>query len=80
MKKIIKQNVGVDISKDDFKVFSIIEETFQTKILASRTFANSLKGCKDFLQWANAKTGEDLDLHVTMEATGDYHEHLCYLL
>jgi transposase len=80
-KTIFKQNIGVDIAKDDFKVvFSAFVETSRTKILGSRTFSNSLKGCKDFLDWATSKMDKSLELHVTMEATGIYHETLCYFL
>jgi transposase len=79
--KIIKQNVGVDIAKDDFKVvFSIIGEQLNKKILASRTFRNDLPGCKDFLQWIHSKKDNRLPVHVTVEATGVYHEQLCYYL
>jgi len=80
-KNIIKQNIGVDISKNDFKVaFSTIGSDLQKKVLGSRTFTNNLKGCQEFLQWSNAKKNGHLDLHVTVEATGVYHEHLCYFL
>jgi transposase len=78
---IIKQNIGVDIAKNDFKVvFSTLDETFQKKIVACRTFTNTFNGCKDFLQWANLKKNNALALHVTTEATGVYHELLCYYL
>ena len=82
MKKIIiKQNIGVDIAKDDFKVvFSTMGTNLEKRILGSRTFSNNHKGCRDFLQWANSKKDQQLDLHVTVEATGIYHESLCYFL
>ena len=78
---IIKQNIGVDIAKDDFKVvFSTLGEQLQKKIVGSRTFRNDFKGCKDFLHWACARKDKGLCLHVTVEATGVYHEQLCYYL
>jgi transposase len=78
---IIKQNIGVDMAKDDFQVvFSTFGEQFEKRIVGSRTFNNTFKGCNEFLQWANSKRNQGLNLHVTTEATGVYHELLCYYL
>ena len=43
--KIIKQNVGIDISKDDFKVsFWQLKSDQSTRIKGTRTFKNNLSG------------------------------------
>jgi hypothetical protein len=41
---IIKQNVGVDVSKDDFNVvFSTLTADYRIVVRASRTFANTMQ-------------------------------------
>jgi len=78
---IVKQNIGIDIAKDDFKVcFSVINQKMQIKVRGSRTFANSFKGFKEFAEWLNRKREMSDNLYFTMEATGVYYENLAYFL
>jgi len=78
---IIKQNIGIDIAKDDFKVcFSAMSGNFRIKILGSRTFSNNFKGFNEFLIWIKSKCKTSENLHFTMEATGVYYESLAYFL
>jgi transposase len=80
-KDIIKQNVGIDISKDDFKVcFSVMHSNLQIKILGSRTFVNSYTGFKEFLIWTKSKRKSSDTVYFTLEATGVYYEGLSYFL
>ena len=80
-KDIIKQSVGIDIAKDDFKVcFSVMNQKMQIKVRGSRTFANNFKGFKEFLEWLNRKRETSDNLYFTMEATGVYYENLAYFL
>ena len=53
MKRTVnKQNVGIDISKDDFKVcFYQRFDNEDQRIKAQRTFKNSLGGFHKFHQW-----------------------------
>ena len=47
--QIIKQNVGLDLAKDDFKAnFQQLFDTQTSRIKASRTFKNNLKSFKEF--------------------------------
>lgn len=79
--QIIKQNVGVDISKDDFKVcFYQLKSDHQHRIKASRTFKNTLSGFKGFVQWMAKHAAADLLIHITVEATGVYYEQLVHFL
>ena len=78
---MIKQSVGVDISKDDFIVYAellFVDQT--TKKLGGRKFANTPKGVKKFVEWLGKKSVTDVPLQVVMEATGRYHEVLAYYL
>lgn len=80
---VCKQNVGNDMSKDDFKVsFNQQFDNGTTRIKGSRTFKNNAKGFKQFVEWVNNKRCKDTDteVRVTMEATGVYHEQLAYYL
>jgi transposase len=80
-KSIIKQNVGIDISKDDFKIcFSVMSEFGKMTIKGSRTFSNNLRGFKEFLEWIINKRNSEKEIYFTMEATGVYHEGLAYFL
>jgi hypothetical protein len=47
--KVVRQNVGIDVSKDDFKVaFSVLTENFQVKVTGTHTFRNTRKGFEEF--------------------------------
>ena len=69
--KVIKQNVGVDISKDDFKVsFHQLKDNYQSRIKASRTFKNTLTGFKAFVQWMQRHSAKDVEIRITIEDSG----------
>ena len=79
--KVIKQNVGLDISKDDFKAsFHQLKDNHQSQIKASRTFKNTLKGFKAFIQWTQKHGAADPEIRITIEATGVYYEQLVHYL
>lgn len=79
--QVVKQNVGVDISKDDFKVcFYCFEANGRKYIKGSRTFKNTAAGFKEFLKWIEKKRIKDLEVHITLEATGVYYENLTHFL
>lgn len=79
--QVIKQNVGVDISKDDFKVcFYQLKQDQQSRIKASRAFKNTLAGFKEFAKWMDKHRATDIVLSITVEATGVYYEPLVHFL
>ena len=79
--KVVKQNVGVDIAKDDFKVcFYHLDENGRRFIKGSRTFKNTLSGFLAFMKWIEKHRVAELEVRITMEATGVYYEHLVYFL
>jgi len=88
-RQVIKQNVGVDISKDDFKVCFLqlllltkqdSTMTQKTRIKGSKTFKNTSAGFKSFLAWMEKHRDKTLCVRVTMEATGVYYEQLVHYL
>jgi len=84
MKRIvIKQNVGLDVAKKDFKVS--LHQLFLDqgrRIKSSKTFNNTLSGFKAFVKWIEQKRDKDLSVpvRITMEATGVYYEQLAHYL
>ena len=79
----VKQNVGVDISKDDFKVcYCGKTATIETVKLGSKTFINNEKGFVALLEWVCQKNKSDAEQlpTFTLEATGVYYEGLAYFL
>lgn len=78
---LIKQGVGIDISKDDFQVcFSVLTDGLDVKIKGSRKFKNTRCGFECFCDWFSSKQTTDLPISFTMEATGVYYEGLAYYL
>jgi len=88
-RQVIKQNVGVDISKDDFKVCFFQLFLSKTKnsgmiqgqrIKGSKTFKNNLAGFNNFVKWIEKNRDEKVIVQITMEATGVYYEQLVHYL
>lgn len=78
---IIKENVGMDISMDDFKVcFLAMKSDLSVVVKGSRTFANNQRGYTSFVGWVKKKVSSDSALTFTMEATGVYYEGVAYHL
>lgn len=78
---LIKQNVGIDVSKDDFKVcLSVMDYGIKIAKRGSHSFENNLSGFEDLMQWLDKKQVKELSLSFTMEATGVYYENLAYFL
>ena len=79
--KVIKQNVGIDVSKDKIDVsFSRLTSDFRTVVVSTRKFSNTAKGFKHLQDWVNGKMETGVSVHFTMEATGVYYEGLAYFL
>lgn len=79
--KVIKQNVGADISKDDFKVCLQRQSSDGRRFIkGTRTFKNTLKGFNAFVEWLQERQVEGVVLHITLEATGVYYEQLVHFL
>ena len=64
--EIIKQNVGIDVSKDHIDVtFSHLNADFRIIVVSTRKFSNSTKGFKQLQDWEKEA---DMSVHFTMEA------------
>lgn len=79
--KIVKQHIGVDSAKDDFKAcFMQRKDDGHNSIKASRTFENNLAGYKAFIAWVLSKACKESPVTFSIEATGVYHEGLTHFL
>lgn len=80
-KQIFKQNVGIDISKEDMKVnFQQLLSTQNVRIKGSKTVKNLLSGFKMLVNWIEKKRDKEVEVRITMEATGVYYEELANYL
>ena len=81
MKKVIKQNVGIDVSKKDLAVCLIfLYDDLSKKIKGTRKFGNNETGFKALLEWVEKKRDGGVPVDFTLEPTGVYHENLSYFL
>lgn len=77
--KAIELNVGADMSKKSFSIcITIRDENSRIKIVASKKFDNTKPGIEKFFEYVRLKNKWGLPVRITVEATGVYHEHLCY--
>jgi transposase len=75
MEKIIKTNVGLDISMETFwATITVSNHDYEIRHIKSSDFSNDEKGYKKMEEWLNQTGIEFNDLHFTMEATGVYYE------
>lgn len=73
--KVIKQSIGVDVAQKELVCsFGTLLDDLSFKIIARKTFANSLSGFKACLKWAKSLKNADTEVLFVMEATGVYHE------
>lgn len=78
---IIRQSVGIDIAKDDFKVcYGCLNIKMEQRFVSEASFDNSPKGMGSLILWLSEVLVSPNDLQVIMEATGVYHESLCHFL
>jgi len=79
--QILRQNIGLDVSKEEFEAnLVVLNEQLENRYMGRKVFNNTLKGIENFIEWANKKADPSVELEVTMEATGVYHENLAFSL
>jgi transposase len=78
---ILKQSVGIDVSKDKFQAcFSQRQLDKSFRIISSHSYACNEAGFADFSVWVEKHRKADVELYFLMEATGVYYETLAYYL
>ncbi|PLK43849.1 IS110 family transposase [Emticicia sp. TH156] len=78
---IIRQNIGIDISKASISV-CIAQKLLDQSVLfpSSKSFENTLSGFEKMNRWIQQFIDITVEVHYTMEATGVYYESLAYWL
>lgn len=79
---VVRYNAGVDFASGKFDVKLAAGYADNTrKIICSRKFENNAKGFKEFAVWITDKCKEKgVEIRISCEATGVYHERCCYYL
>ncbi len=78
---IIKQNVGIDVSKNELAIcFTVLLEDLSIRIKGTRKFKNTLSGFAKLLSWVENRKDSSLPVSFTLEPTGVYHENAAYFL
>lgn len=78
---ILRQTVGVDVSKDTLDVAIVkLTTTFEIKIVANKKTKNDKEGYDQILKWSQQYLEKEIPSGFTMEATGVYYEGFAYYL
>jgi transposase len=80
--KVTRYNVGIDFGSEQMDVKLAAQYQDGTrKILFSRRFENKESGFKALEVWIREKCRDkDVEIRISCEATGVYHERCCYVL
>jgi len=79
--KNLKQSVGIDVSKGDFKVcLGQIDESFNKEFTFSKAYENTTKSIRVFLKEIGKRVDTEKTVQFVMEATGVYHEALAHAI
>lgn len=77
---IMMYSVGIDVASDKIDVIFKESKDGVGKIKGSKRFSNDGKGFEELLRWSKKRQKDGHQLLFVMEATGVYHENLCYFL
>lgn len=80
--EVLKQVVGIDISKDDFfACYQVKDQRERIVIKGTKSFKNNNIGHEKFLLWCKKREKDTIPSTIyVMEATGIYYENLAYFL
>lgn len=81
MNKILKQCLGVDVSKKSLSlVVGLLTPSLQKEFKAGNDVSNDLSGFKELDRWLVNVLAPNVEFMVLMEATGTYHQKLAHYL
>ena len=79
--QIIKQSVGIDVSKDTLELcMSYLDINLYIQTIYTTTLSNTDKGVDQLLELIERYCEPSLEIHCIMEATGVYHERVAHRL
>lgn len=81
MKKIVKQDAGIDVAQKELVVtLGRVYDDLTQELYSHKKFPNTLRGFMALLLWIKKLSSKDTAVRFVMEATGVYHESLAYFL
>jgi transposase len=81
VKQILKQSVGLDISKDTIAACFCQQETeTPMRIVSNHVFKANAQGYRQMHQWIGKQCKQPASLQMAMEATGVYYEDVAYFM
>lgn len=81
METLLKQSVGIDISKDTFMAsICCIYQSGKMDFTTTEPFKNVKTGFNQFVKWVRKNSSKEVQITFLMEATGVYYEQLAYHL
>ena len=79
--KILKQSVGIDVAKNDFKVcLGQLDKCFSVAFSFQKTYGNNAKGIRLFLKEVSRLFNARVSAQFILEASGVYHELLAHMI
>ena len=81
MDKILKQCLGVDVSKGSLSIcLGVLNSNLEKEFIGHSDISNDLAGFKMMTSWIKKVVVKNVEFIVLMEATGVYHQSVCQYL
>jgi len=81
MKKVLKQSLGIDVSKLNLSLsLGFLTDKLVKEYKVHCEVSNDITGYKELLKWLKSSVDDSVDLLVLMEATGVYHQGIAHYL
>lgn len=81
MDTILKQCLGIDVSKDSLSLsFGVLDSKLKKDFMGHPEISNDVSGFKTLRTWLCKTVDANVDFYVLMEATGVYHQEVCHYL
>ncbi|MEZ4803504.1 MAG: IS110 family transposase [Gelidibacter sp.] len=81
MDRILKQCLGIDVSKNSLSLsFGVFDSDLKKDFTGHPDIGNDASGFKTLRAWLLKTVDADVDFYVLMEATGVYHQKVCHYL
>ena len=79
--EVLKQAIGIDISKDTFAAsFAVMASDQSINFRSNEVFTNNISGFRKLTKWTSKQMCDGIPLWYVLEATGVYYENLAYYL
>jgi len=81
MERILKQSLGIDVSKASLSLsFGTLYGNLKKEFVSHPDIGNDVSGFKSLRTWISKQVDRKEGFYVIMEATGVYHQRVCHYL